>query len=116
MVVNMYIISPKKDWFKPVFFSLFQDCKRPTNSLFWFWSCLVLVQFSCSLLPVPGLDFQTLDDFIVIKFSIKKCAVEVKYFNFPVMACSYSENEVEGGEMSNGSIGFVVVNAIDLGD
>ena len=60
MVVDMYIISPKKDWFKPVFFSLFQDCKIPTNSLFWSWSCLVLVQFSCSLLPVLGLDFQTL--------------------------------------------------------
>ena len=37
-----------------------QDCKRSTNSLFWSWSCLVLVQFGCSLLPVLGLDFQTL--------------------------------------------------------
>ena len=63
MVVDMYIIGPKKDWFKLVFFDLFDfsKMKRPTNGLFWSWSCLVLVQFSCSLLPVLGLDFQTLD-------------------------------------------------------
>ena len=69
MVANMHIISPKKGQFKPVFFGLFDffkmkrprpDCKRPTNSLFQSWSCLVLVQFGCSLLPVLGLDFQTL--------------------------------------------------------
>ena len=69
MVVDMYIISPKKDQFKPVFFGLFdfpkwkdqdQDCKRPFVGLLQSWSCLVLVQFGCSLLPVLGLDFQTL--------------------------------------------------------
>ena len=69
MVVDMYIISPKKNQFKPVFFSLFDffKMKRPRLRLqktnkqsFWSWSCLVLVQFGCSLLPVLGLDFQTL--------------------------------------------------------
>ena len=62
MVVDMYIIGPKKDRFKLVFSGLFDfsKMKRPTNSLFQSWSCLVLVQFSCSLLPVLGLDFQTL--------------------------------------------------------
>ena len=68
MVVNMYIISPKKDWFKLVFFSLFDfsKMKRPrprlqkTKKRVWSWSCLLLVQFRCSLLPVLGLDFQTL--------------------------------------------------------
>ena len=52
MVVNMYIISPKKDWFKPVFFGLFDfsKMKRPrprlqkTNK----WSFSVLVLFGLS--------------------------------------------------------------------
>ena len=35
MVVNMYIIGPKKHWFKPVFFSLFDffKMKRPRSRL-----------------------------------------------------------------------------------
>ena len=52
MVVNMYIISPKKDQFKPVFFGLFDfsKIKRPrprlqkTNK----WSFSVLVLFGLS--------------------------------------------------------------------
>ena len=52
MVVNMYIIGPKKDQFKPVFFGLFDfsKMKRPrprlqkTNK----WSFLVLVLFDLS--------------------------------------------------------------------
>ena len=83
MVVDMYIISPKKDQFKLVFFSLFEFSKmkkpRPrlhrTNkqsSLFWSWSCVVLVQFSCSVLPVLGLDFQTLDISQWLKMACKQ--------------------------------------------
>ena len=52
MVVNMYIIGPKKDQYKPVFFSLFDfsKMKRPrprlqkTNK----WFFLVLVLFGLS--------------------------------------------------------------------
>ena len=69
MVVDIYIIGPKKDQFKPVFFGLFDfsKMKRPRPRLqknnkqfFSVLVLLVLVQFSCSLLPVLGLDFQTL--------------------------------------------------------
>ena len=52
MLVDMYIIGPKKDWFKPVFFGLFDfsKMKRPrprlqkTNK--WSFSVLVLVGLS----------------------------------------------------------------------
>ena len=52
MVVDMYIIGPKKDQFKPVFFGLFDfsKMKRPrprlqkTNK----WAFLVLVLFGLS--------------------------------------------------------------------
>ena len=59
----------KKTSLNQFFFGLFdlfkkkdqdQDCKRPTNGIFWSQSCLILVQFGYSLLPVLGLDFQTL--------------------------------------------------------
>ena len=52
MVVNMYIISPKKDWFKLVFFSLFDFSKmkrpRPRLQKINKQSFLVLVLFGLS--------------------------------------------------------------------
>ncbi len=51
---------------------------------------------------------------VVIKFSIKKCTVEVKYINLSIILRGNKENDTEGSKFSNRCKHYKVVNTLNL--
>ena len=92
MVVDMYIISPKKDWFKLVFFSLFEffKMKRPRHRLQKTnkQSFLVLVLFGLSPVrlqsfasPRTGLSNTRHSTWVVKKLRLRSTSTSKEYWD-----------------------------------